>query len=272
MRSDKIPGVTDRPLEAATATWPEVAARVATGCIAILPFGAQEQHGHHLPLDTDTVMAEGLARRIATHFDSMVLPALGYGETWNNEAFPGTVSLSFDTVRAIALDIATSLQRDGVRALVVVNGDYGNQAPLRLAAREARDRIGFPVLIVDYPGLADIAAGICETPPSGPGFYHADELETSVVLALRPDLVRMELATPEYPAFPAVYGSTPVPLRDVSVSGVFGDPRRASAEKGERLLEALTERAVGIVGPFVDALAVGPTSTQSEPGVTPAPP
>jgi creatinine amidohydrolase len=246
--------MTGPALEASTATWPEVEAHIRGGCVAVLPFGALEQHGPHLPLSTDTVMASGLAGRIAAAVNALLLPPVPYGETWNNARFPGTISLSFDTVRSLTVDICAGLVADGLPGLVVVNGDYGNQQPLRLAARDAAQRWEFPVLVIDYPGLAEVAADICETPPSGPGFYHADELETSMVLALAPETVHMERAVAEYPQFPTLYGATPISLREVSASGVFGDPRTSTAAKGDALLAALTERALALVEPFVAGL------------------
>jgi creatinine amidohydrolase len=242
-------------LEGRTAAWPQVEALARDGRVAVLPFGAFEQHGPHMPLSTDTIMAQELARRLATRAGALLLPPVHYGETSGNDGFPGTVSLGFDTVRHIALDICASLRRSAVAALVVVNGDYGNQAPLKLAAWEARDQLGYPVLVIDYPGLAEIAAEVSQTPSAGHGFYHADEVETSMVLAIEPDAVNMELAAAEYPRFPPAYGATPVPLRQVSASGVFGDPRGATAEKGERILSALTERAWDIMAPFIAGLA-----------------
>jgi creatinine amidohydrolase len=243
--------MTRTTLEASTATWSEVEAHIRDGCVAILPFGALEQHGPHLPLSTDTLMASGLARRIAASVNSLVLPPVHYGETWNNSRFPGTISLSFDTVRSIVVDICAGLLADGLPGLVVVNGDYGNQYPLKMAARDALQRWNFPVLVVDYPGLAEVAVEVCETPPSGPGFYHADELETSIVLALAPETVHMERVVAEYPQFPTLYGATPISLRDVSSSGVFGDPRASTAAKGDALLSALGQRAVALVDAFV---------------------
>ena len=242
-------------LEGRTAAWPQVEALARDGRVAVLPFGAFEQHGPHMPLSTDTIMAQELARRLATRAGALLLPPVHYGETSGNNGFPGTVSLGFDTVRHIALDICASLLRSAVAALVVVNGDYGNQAPLKLAAWEARDQLGYPVLVIDYPGLAEIAAEVSQTPSAGHGFYHADEVETSMVLAIEPDAVNMELAAAEYPRFPPAYGATPFPLRQVSASGVFGDPRGATAEKGERILSALTERAWDIMAPFIAGLA-----------------
>lgn len=241
-------------LEGRTAAWPQVEELARGGCVAVLPFGAFEQHGPHMPLSTDTIMAQELARRLAAQAGALLLPPVHYGETSGNDGFPGTISLGFDTVRHIALDICASLRRAAVAGLVVVNGDYGNQAPLKLAAWEARDQLGYPVLVIDYPGLAEIAAEVSQTPSAGHGFYHADEVETSMVLAIEPDAVNMERAAAEYPQFPPAYGATPVPLRQVSASGVFGDPRGATAEKGERILRALTERAWDIMAPFIAGL------------------
>jgi creatinine amidohydrolase len=260
-------------LDGRTAAWPQVEELARNGCVAVLPFGAFEQHGPHMPLSTDTIMAQELARRLAERLTkrlterlagaagALLLPPVHYGETSGNNGFPGTISLGFDTVRHIALDICAGLRQGGVAGLVVVNGDYGNQAPLKLAAREARDQLGYPVLVIDYPGLAEIAAQVSETPSAGHGFYHADEVETSMVLAIEPTAVRMEHAREEYPRFPAAYGCTPIPLREISASGVFGDPRRATAAKGARILDELTERAWRIVEPFtaeVTAPALSP--------------
>jgi len=241
-------------LDGRTAAWPQVEELAGQGRVAVLPFGAFEQHGPHMPLSTDTIMAEELARRLARAAGALLLPPVHYGETSGNSGFPGTISLGFDTVRRIALDICASLRGSGVPGLVIVNGDYGNQAPLKLAAREAGEQLGYPVLMIDYPGLAEIAAEVSETPSAGHGFYHADEVETSMVLAIEPTAVQMERAREEYPRFPPAYGSMPIPLRQISASGVFGDPRGATAEKGERILHALTERAWPIVRAFLDGL------------------
>lgn len=246
-------------LDGAAAAWPDVRDHLAARRPVLLPFGAYEQHGPHLPLATDTVMASALARRIAERVGGLLLPAVAYGETSGNAGFPGTVSLSFDTVRAITLDMCAALHRHGARHLIVVNGDFGNQAPLRLAAREARDRLGLPVLLVDYPGLAETAAAVCETQPAGPGFFHADEVETSVMLAAAPATVRPERAVAEYPAFPPTYPALPAGLDTLSASGVFGDPTTATAAKGRLLLAGLTEAAVTLVAAFLASQQDTPT-------------
>jgi creatinine amidohydrolase len=245
-------------LDGASASWTDVRAHLAGRRPVILPFGAYEQHGPHLPLATDTMMAAALARRVAQRVGALLLPAVAYGDTSGNAGFPGTLSLSFDTVRAIALDICAALVAHGATSLVVVNGDFGNRAPLALAGREAYVRLGFPVLIVDYPGLTTIAAEVCETPPAGDGFYHADELETSIMLAVAPDSVRMDRATAEYPQFPPAFPAAFTGLDTISTSGVFGDPRPATADKGDRLLDRLCDAATALVSAFLTTTAPEP--------------
>jgi creatinine amidohydrolase len=134
----------------------------------------------------------------------------------------------------------------GARGLILVNGHFGNRDPLTLATR-ALTAAGLPVLQVDYPGLDGLAARINDSPPAGHGFMHADEFETSVMLAVAPDAVRMNMAAPAYPDFPPSFGAEPWQLRDISPSGVFGDPRPATAAKGQAFLEGLTAQAQGLI-------------------------
>lgn len=237
-----------------TPSWPDFGARLAAGAVPLLPFGAYEQHGPHLPLDTDTMMAAGLCRRLAGRLDALALPAVGYGQTTDNDGFPGTLSLSFDTVRAVLTDIATALHRQRARALVVVNGDFGNRAPLRIATAESTARLGFPILVVDYPGLDEAAAAVCTSTPAGFGLRHADEFETSILLALAPESVEMTRAVAEYPEFPATFPAVQPGLHELSRTGVFGDPTAATAAKGEALLDLLTENALALIRGFLAGL------------------
>ena len=239
--------------EAARLPWPRVAELLASGAVPVLPFGAHEQHGPHLPLATDTLMAEGLSRRIAAEIGGLLLPAVPYGETSGNLGFPGTIALSFETTLAVATDIAASLHRHGARGLVIVNGDFGNRAPLALAAQRIRDR-GLRTLVVNYPGLESAVQQWCTTEPAGMGFHHADEFETSIVLALQPDAVVMAAAVAEYPDFPSTFPSEPFDLHQMSRSGVFGDARPSTAELGERLLTALAGSANALVRSFLESL------------------
>lgn len=234
-------------LDAASASWEDVSAAIARGIVALLPVGAVEQHGAHLPLLTDTVMATGVARRIAEGCDGLLLPAIAYGDAWTTEGWAGTLSLSPETLRLSLLDIGRGLQRMGVMGLVTVNGHFGNREPINLAAR-ALSEAGFPVLHLDYPRLEALAAELMESEPAGPGFYHADEVETSMMLALAPETVRMDRAKPEYPEFPELFGTEPMKLSAFNTSGVFGDPRPATAEKGEAMIAGIAAESVRLIG------------------------
>jgi creatinine amidohydrolase len=245
-------------IELANATWTEVGDFLASGTrVAVLPFGALEQHGPHLPLSTDTLQADAVARRLADALDAALLPAIPYGNTWSNDALPGTVSIGADTVTAICADIAASLDRAGYALLVVVNGDFGNRLPLQRAAEHAAATgQRMPVIVLDYPGLVEIGDAVKESPWAAPGLCHADELETSMVLAVAPGLVHPDRYSASYPELPADFGVRQMPLAPLAPSGVFGDPRPATAEKGERILahvaaesERIVRRVLAGLGP-----------------------
>ena len=235
-------------LDTASASWPEVEAAVKAGVIAVLSVGAVEQHGAHLPLLTDTVLASGIARRIAEELPGLLLPPIAYGDAWNNEGFVGTLSISPDTLRATLEDIGRGLSRIGVKGLVVINGHFGNREPIALAARRLVTELALPVLHLDYPKLEAFASEVCESEPAGPGFYHADEVETSMMLALAPDTVKMDRAAPEYPVFPETFGLEPMLLSAFNRSGVFGDPRPATAMKGEALIGKIVAESLRLAG------------------------
>lgn len=241
-------------LDANQATWFEFKLEVEGGAVAILPFGALEQHGPHLPLSTDTVMSHEVAYLLAEKLDAILLPSITYGEVWNNTGFPGSISLSVKTVQSIAYDIGSGLANAGVRALIIVNGHHGNAAPIELAVRDLQNDLGYPALLLNYPGLEEAAKQICDSKPAAPSFYHADEVETSIMLKVEPDLVMMDLAEAEYPEFPSSWGSQPIKLDTFCKSGVFGDPTQATVDKGKELLDLLVLESMKVIREFLDQL------------------
>ena len=238
-------------LDAERNCWPDIAKATETGLVAFLATGAVEQHGAHLPLMTDTVMANGVAKRLAAVCDGFLLPPLAYGEAWTAEGYPGTISIRPETLKALIYDIGASVRKSGIKALVIVNGHFGNREPIVLAARALKVDFGFPVLYLDYPGLADFAGEICESTPAAPHFYHADEVETSIMLALAPDTVDMSRAEASYPVFPETFGTEAIEFHTFNPSGVFGDPRPSTSEKGEALLERIEASSLRIVDAFM---------------------
>lgn len=242
-------------IELARSTWTDVAAHIDAGkTTAFLPFGALEQHGPHLPLSTDTLQCGEIARRLAERTDGILLPPVHYGETWGNSGHPGTISLSPSTVTAIAIDIGRAAAGFGVDAFVIVNGDYGNMNPLVLASRLLQMEHGIPALVIDYPGLVAAGDAVKESPWAAPGLCHADEIETSMILSIDPDLVHPDRYAPSYPEMPGDFGHRPVRLGDIAESGVFGDPRPATAEKGEAIIETVVGNALVLVEAFERAM------------------
>ncbi|ODT48476.1 creatininase family protein [Devosia sp. 63-57] len=227
-------------------SWPDIAAQVKRGTLAVLALGACEQHGAHLPVTTDTDMAHGTARRLAEALGALLLPPIAYGDAFTASSYPGTISISPRTLQALIEDIGHDLKRTGILGLVLVNGHFGNREPMVLAARTLAVS-GLPVCHLDYPGLERLAGDICDSEPAAPHFYHADEVETAIMLAVSPEGVDMARAEPSYPQFPVGFGTEPMQLRDFNPSGVFGDPRPATAAKGEALLRGIVAESLIII-------------------------
>ncbi|HJX04917.1 MAG TPA: creatininase family protein [Thermoplasmata archaeon] len=206
--------------------------------LAIVPFGSVEEHGSHLPLCTDAFQAEEVARRIALEFDGLLLPPIRYGECRSTRNFPGTVSLSFDSMRSIASDIVSELGRNGIDKIVLISGHAGSAhlAALREGAMSALNRYpGIKVMVLsDYEIVYDLRG---KEYPESDG--HAGQIETSRMLNIRAELVRDSRPV----------GSTRAPkfmlLSDPErhfPSGVMGDSRGASAKKGKRLDDYVVEK------------------------------
>ena len=226
--------------------WQDFANADVAKHIAVLPVAAVEQHGPHLPLGTDTMIMEGyLARVMALLPDDgpvVFLPIQTIGQSREHIAFPGTLTLSTETSIAAWMEIAASVARLGIRKLVIVNSHGGNSSVIDLVARELRIRHGMLAVIASWsrfgypPGLfteAEIAHGI-----------HGGEIETSLMLAFRPDLVRRE-AMADFPSatiamadeFKQLSATRPSGFgwmsQDLNASGAMGNASAASAEKGE---------------------------------------
>lgn len=228
-------------------TWPEFEERRAHTPVAILPVGAIEQHGPHLPLETDNILAQAFAGRLAARLKCFVLPVLPYGQVWSLRHFPGSLTVSSETMTHFVAELVESLGHQGVKLVVVVSGHLGNLAPLKEAARLVLLRGGPTMLYMNYPGLSRACDGVLEAPASHPGIVHADEIETSLLLAVAPERVAMDRAVAEYPKYPDHFDYAATGWEQVNKTGVFGDATKASAAKGEVILERVLEHAERIV-------------------------
>jgi creatinine amidohydrolase len=241
-------------IDSALASSPDIARAKGAGLVAVLPIGAVEQHGPHLPLLTDTILATGVARRIANAIGAWLLPAIAYGDAWTAEGWAGTLSITPPTLSATIEDVGRGVQRIGIGGLLTINGHFGNRGPIARAT-EALIASGLPVLALDYPGLEAAAEEYCSSKPAGPGFYHADEVETSMMLALAPESVRMDLAVAEYPDFPVDFGARPMQLSTFNSSGVFGDPRGATAATGEKIIARIVSESLSQIAKWREGFA-----------------
>lgn len=234
-------------LQLMTQAQAELALRQAA--LAVLPVGAVEAHGNHLPLGTDNLLAERLAQRYVAALPqaAVLLPTLPFGPMWSTERFPGSLPIGRATLVAVLTDLARALSRQGVRVLAVVNGHYGNREAIAEAARTLHDD-GLCLLGFTYPGIDAAAARVRETPVARAGYMHACEIETSFMLALAPEHVALANAAPNYPTFPDGFDVLPERWDAFTSSPVLGDPTAARAEKGEAILAAVLARMVALTG------------------------
>lgn len=235
-------------------TWPEAQERFQQVDVALLPVGSFEQHGPHLPLDTDAFDADYLAKRVAAACSDpkpLVLPVIPYGVSYAHEDFSGTISIGPDTLSRLVYEIGVNVARQGITKLVIINGHGGNAPALHFAAQMInRDTQIFTCVDTGETSDADIQA-ISPVPND----VHAGDIETSTSLAVRPELVRMDRAEKFVPKFSSTfldftsrrsigwYART----AKISSSGVFGDPTLASRDKGETMWDIMIERLVELI-------------------------
>lgn len=235
-------------------TWPEAQDRFKDVDTALLPVGSTEQHGPHLPLDTDAFDADYLARQVAgTCSDPkpLVLPCIPYGVSYHHEDFAGTLSITPRTLTRLVFEVGMSAARHGITKLVIINGHGGNIPALQFAAqminREARI---FTCVETGETSEKDVQA-IAETPND----VHAGEIETSTSLAVRPELVRRDKARKFVPRFSSRYLDFTskrsvewyARIARLSSTGVLGDPTKASREKGEKIWEVMIKHLAEFV-------------------------
>lgn len=231
-------------------SWPEAARRVAAGAPLFLPLGSTEQHGRHMALNVDVVLPAAICERVARAVGGLVLPPIAYGmrsqaRTGGGQQFPGTVNISAGVFSALVRDVLLDLFRQGARRLVLVNGHYENVWPsvegieLMLDALGPARHEGLKILRVDHWDMVRPQTIDRIFPDGYPGIAleHASVLETSMMLALRPDLVRMEEALDDGPASFKPYDRYPMLTEEVPPSGVLSLTRGSSAENGNWLIE-----------------------------------
>jgi creatinine amidohydrolase len=246
-------------------TWPEVKKLKLANKVVLFPFGSFEQHGHHLPLTTDTDIVTAIARRIeqTRPKDTLCLPTLWPGHSTHHLFFPGTLSVSQMPYIKMVTDLCQSVVSMGGRKIFLLNGHGGNDVPLRAAVREMKsdfkDVKGLQFVFASYWNIAGKTIKEVRESELG-GLGHACEMETSIMLHLHPDRVHMDRAKRDGPKHTDIYRksdmqySRPVyfvnEFHEVSKTGVVGDPRLATAEKGKKFLDGIVEEVTAFVDDF----------------------
>jgi creatinine amidohydrolase len=232
--------------------WPEVAAAFQADVPVIIPIGAaSKEHGHHLPMKTDWLLARALSEGIAARLPVLIAPIVPFGFYPVFQGYPGSQHLSADTFVRLLTELVERLFDQGARRLAILNTGVSTEGPIGLVTRGILERRGVRIGVADYRRLGRGADHLLEQKLGS----HADERETSIMLAIAPELVRMELARRDYGkepvpgAFvaPAAMQSADPGAADYSETGAFGDPTRASADKGRAFLDAM-------IGDLVDGL------------------
>lgn len=222
--------------------WKEAAGLLTAERPVILPVAAgTKAHGPHLPLGTDKMVIEELTVRLTQKADVLVLPTLSYGYFPAFVDWPASVSIESNTFKRFAGDIIRSLVKHGARRFLILDGGVSSQFPLRILAAELREELQVLVGVSNIVGLGlEVEREVCEQEQGG----HADESETSCMLAIRPDLVDMSEAPTDFNK--TLVGTQVDGVLKVAVagkmstpSGTHGDASLADAEKGRRILDAM---------------------------------
>jgi creatinine amidohydrolase len=227
---------------------PELNERAREGAIVLLPVASTEQHGPHLATGVDAILCGEACRRtaelVARQRAIVVAPVVWMGLAEHHVAFGGTFSLSLQTWHAVLRELCQSIGRAGFEKILIVNGHGGNMAALAALTSDLTREVGLKIATTSYWNLPHENGAFAEILDEQSGVQHACEAETSMMMAVAGDCVRgdrlAEAFGPNSPMGSALGGSLTMwrSFKDKTPSGVLGDARVATAEKGERLLEA----------------------------------
>lgn len=231
--------------------------------LVLLPISAIEQHGHHLPVGTDSIILEGLLEKFAkekrfSEKNVIIGPQLFVGKSNEHMGFAGTMTYTAKTLYDMIGELTECIVKSGFKRVLLTNSHGGNTDLLNLISRDLRIKYGIEVYVFDwwFTSFWQELLKVEKESESLYGVFHACELETSLMLALAPETVDMDRIVDETPDemfeennFVSLYG--PINMgwktRDVTKSGVIGTPSKASKEKGERMLQYTVDKLGEIV-------------------------
>lgn len=235
-------------------TWPEVEEYLKKNEIVLFPTGSTEQHGKHLAEDNDAFTALEISKRVAEKTGVLVAPVMPFGYSPHHMGFPGSITLSLETLVAVYKEVCKSLMKHGFKKIVIMNAHGGNQNAISETLRQLKEDTGTTVYtLMVFPSSRGFGAkAVKETIETSGG--HADELETSVVLYLGQRVLSEKAEKGVPPAslsdFRRKYTgevSTARDFHEITVSGSLGDPTLASKEKGRKLVEAVVDEIAAFI-------------------------
>jgi creatinine amidohydrolase len=211
--------------------WPDVEEYLQRDDRLLLVVGSTEQHGRHMAFASDTWQPWEIAQRLSERTGVLLAPALNYGMSLHHLGFPGSLSLRPHTLSSAMADLLESAYGHGFRRILILNGHGGNTVPIRMAMAETLNELpGLQVQVGDWWVNAEVEAVF--------GHGHADASETSVVMAIRPDVVRLDRAAYSPESLRPTFLTRQVFLEHFPHGVIGTDPHRASAEVGEQALAA----------------------------------
>lgn len=243
-------------------TWPEAAERIAQGDVVVVPIGAaSKEHGAHLPLCTDYLLARGIMDRVIAELPVLAAPVISFGYYPAFRHYPGSQHLSPATFGAVLREVLGGFIAQGVTRLAVLNTGVSTEPVVNVELRELLESTGVRVPCAHIRDLGRSAEGLFEQALGG----HGDEHETALIEVIAPDRIRRGLARPDYgharemprTAFyvPAIFAGEGAAARDYSATGVRGDPTLATPEKGRAAMAATVGDVVaGLRALFPEAL------------------
>jgi creatinine amidohydrolase len=244
--SNSLPGIWMENL-----TWPEIRAWIERDPVLLVPIGAiSKEHGHHLPMKTAFLVARELAHRVAQRLPVLIAPVVTFGYYPAFVRYPGSQHLSSETFIALLKDVLRTFAGDGFTRIAILNTGVSTEGPVDVVVRDLYDETGVRIHVADIRRLGRSAEAVLDQVLGG----HADEAETSTVLAIQPELVRLDQARTDYGNLldapttvfsqPTIFRNNADSVWDYSATGARGDPSLATREKGEAILEAMTSDLV----------------------------
>jgi creatinine amidohydrolase len=227
-------------------TWADIKQEIQNGRdTVVVPFGSTEQHGRHLPIGTDAMLGDEIGWGLAERLGAFLAPTVRFGCSAHHLAFSGTISLGKETFRSIVLDVVASLSGHGFRRILLLPTHGGNFKPLAEAVAKIEPVKGVQVLaFTDLRGLVSAAANSSRSfgVDAAKSGAHSGEWETSLMLAIRPEQVKMDQAAEGFVGeLSEIMSKVFDGIQNLDQNGVLGDPRPASAEAGKKYLEDIVE-------------------------------